>query len=157
MLGLKLNHVSKRGHWTICAWYQHDYHRWVGSEWMGYLIGQNDMLYHDRLGKSCCCTILYKMLIAGHETVKRIYMNSCSSRNKLHIWTIHVKYLDDWGYISGRFALRIIMVVVVGFENQLDLNGLKWHAMEWCDMKIHAVVHYYTKYQSHSRIIVHKH
>ena len=34
-----------------------------------------------------------------------IYIISChfSSRNRLHIWMIHVTYLDDIGYISGRW------------------------------------------------------
>ena len=40
----------------------------------------------------------------------------------LIIWTIHVIYLDDWGYISGGFALRINMIVMFELKYQWDIS-----------------------------------
>ena len=64
-----------------------------------------------------------------------------------------VTYLDDSGYIYGQLRLHIWTIFDshhhtfhCWVQNQWDLDGLKWHGMAWCGMKMHAVVYYYTKY-----------
>ena len=83
-----------------------------------------------------------------HNTVQHIYIYSYSFsiRYSLLIWPIQVTYLDDWGYISGRFELGISTIVIVGSRINGQFDGAKWHAMPWYGLRTHVIVHYYTKY-----------
>ena len=103
-----------------------------------------DMIWHE---KTCCCTLSYKTSIAQHETLQHIYINSgyFSSRNTLHILKTHATYLDNWGYISGRFMFRISTIVMFG----LRINGLlhKWielafRGMIWYDKACYSTLLY---------------
>ena len=57
-----------------------------------------------------------------------------------HFCKIHATYLDDWGYISGRFALRIIAIVMVGLKIIGILDELKWHALAWKGMLLYISI-----------------
>ena len=65
---------------------------------------------------------------------------------RLHIWTIHITHLDDWGHISGRVVLRLNTIVMVGLRIRSLLDGSKWHFMPCKDML-------YKQYQAHSIIL----
>ena len=88
--------------------------------------------------------------MAYYNIYIHISMHNFPTRNMLHIWTIHVTYLNDLSYVSGRFVF---------------CTGTYSHASVWTNwtttlfqMACHGIighgracyVHCVTKYQSRS-------